>query len=114
MPRWSIPQQANTGGTVVIGTNNVTIGFPEWDFSGLYVKCLSMRNHGPAPAFGAMVVEASPDKTWWETLDSSTFNTLGSNVNKSVQFVNDAHTYFRIRGNAPAGSVATVMYWWTF
>jgi len=82
------------------------------DLSGAGYKTLTLLTSSGS-AFSACLVQASPDPisgTVWETVDGTTFTTLGTGTTKSGIY-NDNRRFWRVRGNTAAGSVNADSWW---
>lgn len=87
----------------------------EFDLQNLFNKTITVYNQGPG-ALGAGVVEVSPDANalHWATLIAIAGGTLGSATVWNHQVTNDTYKYWRVRGAAVSGSVATVNTYFRF
>jgi len=78
-------------------------------------KTFTLQNTG-ATALSACLVEVSPKAPGesadadYETVDSTTFATLGAGAILSFQVGIDSHRTFRIRGKVAAGSTTVIPY----
>jgi len=102
----------NESGTKVVGTELTDIA-RQLDLGGLDIKCLWVKNTGPA-TFTAGSFEISPDGNSWNGHDGTTLRLLGSNVMDRILIKDDTARYARFQASVAFGSVATAMYWWNF